>query len=175
MSRWLTSWSVTSSTGVHKYKVSYGQDGSWGCSCPIWKYKRNECKHIKEIISQVGRHPSVLDSPYQKPMYVLSDEVNVPIFDERTNELRIPRGYPNRRSDQDWLETHICFAMLNNGFSIREIRSIRGLDATWTTKKVERDFKSMGDFQPDGWYPSKSEGTSRKKPTSKIRELMIIK
>jgi hypothetical protein len=174
MAKWVKSWMVTSSKGDRKYKVSYGDDSSWGCSCSAWKYRRDECRHIREIIKQVGRTPSVADSPYEKPLYILSDEVSVPVFEARTNELRIPNGYPDNRMDHEWLETHICSMMLDNGFSIREIRSIRGLDDSWTTKKIAEDFKRLGEFCPTSWTPVKSRDKKRKKANSMVRELMLI-
>ncbi|HCR70737.1 MAG TPA: hypothetical protein DIW23_04780 [Anaerolineae bacterium] len=31
------------------YIVATNQSEQWGCSCPRWIYKREECKHIREV------------------------------------------------------------------------------------------------------------------------------
>lgn len=33
------------------YVVSKSDTGEWGCSCPVWKFHREECKHIKFVKS----------------------------------------------------------------------------------------------------------------------------
>ncbi len=45
------SWSMTRGRNEYDrvYTVSLSFDGEWGCSCPRWKFKREECKHIREI------------------------------------------------------------------------------------------------------------------------------
>jgi len=168
---------VESSTGSRKYKVSYGNDGAWGCSCPAWKFRREECKHISEIIQQVGRHPSMSESPYQKPMYVVSNDIGAPYYDSNTNELRVPHGFPGNPLDAEHLEINICAMMLENGYSIREVRSIRGLDATWTIKDIEYKYKVLGDYSPKEWTPKQTQTMSHrsnKKRNDNIRKLMIL-
>jgi len=31
------------------YVVAMDNGGKFGCSCPVWKFKRVECKHILQI------------------------------------------------------------------------------------------------------------------------------
>jgi hypothetical protein len=56
--KWVKQWKVSSwkSSGNDltpgAYTVSLSVDGEWGCSCPRWKFKREECKHIREIQAQ---------------------------------------------------------------------------------------------------------------------------
>lgn len=52
MPKWVKRWGIASFTGhlnARKYVVSLSVDGKWGCSCPQWKFKRVECKHIQWI------------------------------------------------------------------------------------------------------------------------------
>lgn len=54
------------------YIVSMGEgEGNWGCSCPRWIYRREDCKHIKAVQTRllVGRPiPSMTETaPVTKP------------------------------------------------------------------------------------------------------------
>jgi hypothetical protein len=46
-------WKVSSFTdpGKEPYVVAQKTNGSWGCSCPAWKFRKAhpDCKHITEI------------------------------------------------------------------------------------------------------------------------------
>ena len=47
-------WTVPSSSSLGKfYKVSVTPNGEWECSCPDWTFRRNECKHIKQVKNSV--------------------------------------------------------------------------------------------------------------------------
>jgi len=48
MTTWIRKWDVTGSRG-DIYIVSLDAEGKYGCSCPVWKYQRKECKHILEV------------------------------------------------------------------------------------------------------------------------------
>lgn len=44
--RWVARWCVESDDLDHEYTVSIDAAGEYGCSCPRWKFKREQCKHI---------------------------------------------------------------------------------------------------------------------------------
>jgi hypothetical protein len=50
---WVAKWDVASYSDPDKeYTVAVRKDGTWGCSCPRWKFRRadlpnGECKHIE--------------------------------------------------------------------------------------------------------------------------------
>jgi|GEM_PF-5029960 hypothetical protein len=46
--RWVARWLVLGDQG-HDYTVAKDAAGCWGCSCPRWKFKREECKHIARV------------------------------------------------------------------------------------------------------------------------------
>jgi SWIM zinc finger len=46
--KWVRKWEVPGSNGG-SYVVSVSDDGTWGCSCPRWKFKRVECGHILDV------------------------------------------------------------------------------------------------------------------------------
>lgn len=45
---WVKKWEVKGSDGK-TYVVSVDKNGEFGCSCPVWRFKRRECKHIQSI------------------------------------------------------------------------------------------------------------------------------
>lgn len=45
--KWIKKWIIKSFTDPERYYiVSQDKNGNFGCSCPEWKFRRNECKHI---------------------------------------------------------------------------------------------------------------------------------
>lgn len=48
--RWVKQWDCPSHSNPDKfYKVSQDNFGEFGCDCPVWKFHRRECKHIKQV------------------------------------------------------------------------------------------------------------------------------
>ena len=49
--KWVRKWTSESwARGKNgHWVVSVSVDGVWGCSCPDWIFRRNECHHIQEI------------------------------------------------------------------------------------------------------------------------------
>ena len=54
MAKWVQSFEVPSTSGDGTYVVSLDKTGSWGCSCPHWKFRRVSCKHILSVQAQVA-------------------------------------------------------------------------------------------------------------------------
>lgn len=58
--RWVQKWKVDSwkerepDAAPTRYTVSVSSELKWGCSCPHWKFRRLECKHIAEIKAGLG-------------------------------------------------------------------------------------------------------------------------
>ena len=48
--KWIRKWRIESYNrpGI-VYVVAKTEDGEWGCSCPHWKFRRIECKHIRQV------------------------------------------------------------------------------------------------------------------------------
>ena len=36
------------------YIVAETEDGEWQCSCPVWIYRRKQCKHIQRVKQELG-------------------------------------------------------------------------------------------------------------------------
>lgn len=53
MSRWVGQrWYIEGTRG-DTYTIAIDENGEYGCSCPAWKFRRQECRHIKEIKIQL--------------------------------------------------------------------------------------------------------------------------
>lgn len=43
-------WTAQSETDPSKtYTVALYSDGTYGCACPVWKFRRQQCKHIQDV------------------------------------------------------------------------------------------------------------------------------
>jgi hypothetical protein len=132
MGKWIKSWNVPSSTGTSSYVVSVDRDGNYGCSCPVWKFRREECKHIKQVKGgEFNGHTEVQN----KPRYELA-MVNKPSYDSRTHTLYIPLI---RLPDTAMMEVTICYYLLKYGYSMSEIRQLRKIPADWSANVI-KDF-----------------------------------
>jgi len=49
---WIKKYNVPGSNSA-VWTVGIDKDGNYGCSCPVWKFKRQECKHIKSVKDNV--------------------------------------------------------------------------------------------------------------------------
>ena len=47
--KWVKKYEVPRSSGEGVWVVSQSETEEWGCGCPVWKFGRNECKHIKAV------------------------------------------------------------------------------------------------------------------------------
>ena len=60
--RWIQRWYVSKSTGDGQWCVAVDRDGIYGCSCPVWKFKKQECKHIRGIKAGMRGEERILES-----------------------------------------------------------------------------------------------------------------
>ena len=51
--KWIKRWKINGSNG-NTWTVAIDKDGNYGCSCPIWKFKRKECHHILQVKQNGG-------------------------------------------------------------------------------------------------------------------------
>jgi hypothetical protein len=64
--KWIRRWVVPASKADKFWTVAVDADGNYGCSCPVWKFRRIECKHIREIKGDVNR---------EKTSFLIPDEL----------------------------------------------------------------------------------------------------
>jgi hypothetical protein len=142
---WSKKWEVPGSNGK-TWTVAVRESGEYGCSCPVWKFRRQECHHIK-LVKQGGGAPL---ERMARPQYVLA-KVNKPTYKPPTNELYIPLIEPG---DPLLMEATICFYLLKYGYSMGEIREIRRhIPSSWTVRAIIAHVETHGEAEyPDGWY-----------------------
>jgi len=58
MAKWIRKWKVPGSKG-NVWTVSVDRHGNYGCSCPRWIYKREQCHHIQAVQIQPERYPEL--------------------------------------------------------------------------------------------------------------------
>jgi hypothetical protein len=57
--RYQARYSVPRSSGDKTWTVSQTTKGDWRCSCPVWRFKREQCKHIAAVQDDPDSYPYV--------------------------------------------------------------------------------------------------------------------
>jgi len=52
--KWIKRWEVPKSSGEGVWIVALDKQGNYGCSCPLWKFRREECHHILQVKNNGG-------------------------------------------------------------------------------------------------------------------------
>lgn len=140
--RWIKRWKVPKSSGDGFWTVAVDKDGNYGCSCPVWKFRRQECHHIILVKNGGGELK-------EKPKYILA-KVLKPVYNKQKNELLIPLiAIP----DVCMMEATICFYLFKYGYSLSEVRQIRRIPSDWTMKAIIGHIETKGEaVYPTEWY-----------------------
>lgn len=143
--RWVKRWQVPKSSGDGWWVVAVDKAGNYACSCPVWKFRRRECHHIK-LAKMGGGNGGELGT---RPQYVLA-KVHKPTLKRETNELLIPLvAIP----DTAMMEVTICYYMLKYGYSMGEVREARHLPPEWTAEAIFSHINRFGEANyPKNWY-----------------------
>ncbi|MBA7535876.1 hypothetical protein ES705_28135 [subsurface metagenome] len=121
--KWIKKWKVQSSSGNGNYIVSIDENGHYGCSCPAWKFRRQECHHIVKVKNSGSKEIKVFHKPEAIPA-----NVTKPIFKDGKILYPLVPIYP---SDIHMEATIVSF-MLKYGWSMSEIKERRHLPNSWT-------------------------------------------
>ena len=130
--KWIIRWKVENSAGDGYWTVAIDKKGNYGCSCPVWKFKRKECKHIKYVKENPNtetnkteiKHPDLI------PANVLR-----PTLNKDKNQILYPLVPLN--GNFVWMEATICYFLMEQEFSWSEVKQHRKhLPTTWTKKAV---------------------------------------
>lgn len=135
--RYIKQWQVPSSTGSGTWTVSLDKNGAYSCSCPRWKFKREDCKHIQD-----ARGGGYDNNMVNKPQIVLGI-IEKPVFKQAKNELWVPLV---KFGDTN-MEATICYTMLKYGYSISEVREIRRRPSSWTADAIKDHIRRHGEAE----------------------------
>lgn len=70
--KWKIRWKVPSESDPDKtYTVAQDAEGEYGCSCPVWKFRRQECKHIQAV--KDGEYSPTDEAPKAEPEIVFAN------------------------------------------------------------------------------------------------------
>jgi len=123
--KWIKRFKVKSSSGNGYYIVAIGKEGNYGCSCPVWKFRRQECHHIKQIKLLGGSKAETI----KKPEYVLAKVLEPELKDGKILCPLIPIGDTH-------MEATIDVFLMKYGYSFSEVKEIRHLPDSWTKKAI---------------------------------------
>jgi len=134
MSKWINTWLIDGSKGK-TWKVSIDKDGNYGCSCPVWKFKRIQCHHIEAVRKGASKLRTAMVG---KPEIVDSGNSVLICYDPDTNKLYIPQRLWLTPMEQ---VIKIAKLMLEHGFTMEEFRERYGLTDDWTATYLFRLIK----------------------------------
>lgn len=121
---WSDRWDVPRSDGSGVWTVSRSDAGAWGCSCPVWRFKRETCKHITRIQEEESSgiaHPRL--------ELVCANVPQVTREDARVLVPLLPIGDTH-------FQATLCFDLYACGVPWSEVRERYRLDQTWTKQAV---------------------------------------
>lgn len=132
MSKWTKKWRVEGSNG-NEYIVAQDEVGEFGCSCPAWKFRRIECKHIKYIKVNNPTANMIETIAIKKPE-IRFYNIEHPEYDKEKNIIKCPliRIEPFDLN----LEVEIDVMMMENGYSVSEVKERRHLPRQWTKQAI---------------------------------------
>jgi len=137
--RWVKKWTVLSNSDPDKYyTVSQADDGTCGCSCRHWIFRRKECSHIAYIKTT---KPEPNSKPRPKPT-IIPAKVSKPTYDEKDNLLLMPLIHLD---PYDISTTAlICYVAMQYGYTITELRERYHLPQSWTKRAIIEYVESRG-------------------------------
>ena len=130
--KWIKKWQVQGSK--NPWTVSLSDTGEYGCSCPVWKFRRRQCHHIEHVKDNPDLSP---DEPLEKPEIVLV--MGGPPKREGAR-LLIPLVVIGN-TDQ---EATVCDFLLRNGYSIADVREARNIPRQWSARAIRAHVAEYG-------------------------------
>lgn len=86
--KWIAKWVVPGSKRGSEWVVAINNYGEFGCSCPVWKFKRQECKHILRIRMQGTDDSKTVTKQSMETFVKNSAQMNASV----ENDLIVPQS-----------------------------------------------------------------------------------
>lgn len=116
MSKWVKRWKVPSESDASKtYTVAEDTEGNYGCSCPVWKFRRQECKHIARVLREMPEPGELREM--DEPEIVLANVAEV--TPKPRNKLYVPL-IP---LDDTHFQATLIYDLLHHGVSWKTCKS----------------------------------------------------
>ena len=148
--KWVKKWKVESNSSDRVYIVSLSDQGIYGCSCPAWKFRRQECSHIQFVRRENPEPDQAQAAKIEKPG-AMPARVLTPEYDHEKNVILyplIPIGPDNTN-----MEATICWFLSEHGYTWQEIKEMRRLSSQWTKRAVYSHIEYYGPAQyPEDFY-----------------------
>lgn len=136
--QYIKKWNILSETDENKtYVVSLTDKNTFACSCPIWIFRRQECKHIARVKQELENnkteyplHNEIKLNPLQI-VYANVKEVTL----KNNNEVYVPLLPLNSAYTTHFLAT-IIYDLLNLGFTFCFLAEKYDLPREWNKQKV---------------------------------------
>jgi len=130
MSKWIRRWQIDGSKGK-VWVVSEDRNGDFGCSCPVWKFRRIQCHHIKAVQAGASKLRFAITG---KATIVEMSNFTIPKYDADENVLYIPRS--RILSSDEYAD--VARAMIEHGYTMEEFREMYCLGDHWTATYLFR-------------------------------------
>jgi len=127
--KWIQKWYIDGSKGK-TWTVAMDADGNYGCSCPVWRFKRIQCHHIEAVKNGASKLKFALVGKAELIEWAKT-EVK---YDADTNELFIPTSRPMPTDKY----AKVAKAMLEHGYTMEEFREQYYLADHWTATYLFR-------------------------------------
>lgn len=147
---YIKKWEISSEKDSNKvYIVSLTDKNTFACSCPIWIYKRQECKHIQRVKRALDNNEGITDIKLN-PLKIVFAKVKEVTLKEN-NEVYVPLLPLCSAHTTHFLAT-LVYDLLKLGFTFTYLAERYNLPREWNKNKV------IGYIEERGRYVIKEIG-----------------
>lgn len=140
MPKWIKKWRVPRSTGDGEWVVSQADDGTWGCSCPVWKFRRAICHHIIAVQTNPDAYGQNGTNKVALPEIVPGNVEEVTVIDGMALHPLIPLG-----QEGTGILATVLYDLMALGYGFGQLRErFHFIPREWTRGAVVEHVKRYG-------------------------------
>lgn len=138
---YIKKWEIPSEKDSNKfYTVSLTDKNTFACSCPIWIFKRQECKHIQRVKKALENNEDINEIKLNSLVIIPAKVEEVTL--KENNEVYVPL-IPLRADATHFLAT-VIYDLLNLGFTFSYLSERYHLPNSWNKQKVINYIEARG-------------------------------
>lgn len=142
--KYLKKWQIPSENDENKtYTVSLTDKNTFACSCPVWIFRRQECKHIARVKRAVENNEDISEIKLN-PLHIVFANVKEVTLKEN-NEVYVPLLPLSNAHTTHFLAT-IIYDLLKLGFTFCSLAERYDLPKEWTKQKVINYVEARGRY-----------------------------